>query len=242
MTLKFPVIILASPQLGENIGSAARLMSNFGFCELRIVTPRDGWPNAKAIELSANAIDIINTAKIFPSVNKAIADITLLFATSCQRRDLAKPALELEDTAKICIRKLPTEKIGFLFGRERSGLSNDELILADFITTIPTYTVNTSLNLAQAVGLVCYELYKTYAKKRPPDKILSKKRTNTLATKTETEFFFNTLESQLKIKGFFKNEKMEPVMRRNIRNMFLKAQLTDQDLRTLHGILTALKG
>ena len=241
MTLKFPVIILASPQLGENIGSAARLMSNFGFSELRIVAPRDGWPNEKAIELSAKGINIVNNAKVFANVNEAIADLTLLFATSCQRRDLAKPSLELEDTVNLCVKNVPTEKIGFMFGRERSGLSNDELILADYLVTIPTHNFNTSLNLAQAVGLVCYEFYTNYIKTHPLSSPSSKKQKGLLATKKETEFFFNTLESQLKTKGFFKNEKMEPTMRRNIRNMFLKAQLTDQDLRTLHGILTALK-
>lgn len=127
MTLRFPVIILASPQLGENIGSAARLMSNFGFHELRIVAPRDGWPNAKAIELAAKGIDILNNAIVFDNINDAIADLTLLFATSCQRRELAKPTLELKNSAKLCIENVPTEKIGFMFGRERSGLSNDEL-------------------------------------------------------------------------------------------------------------------
>ena len=241
MTLKFPVIILASPQLGENIGSAARLMSNFGFSELRIVAPRDGWPNAKAIELAAKGIDIISNATVFDNINEAIADLTMLFATSCQRRDLAKPTLALEDTADLCIKKVSSEKIGFMFGRERSGLSNDELILADYITTIPTHHFNTSLNLAQAVGLVCYEFYTNYLKTNPPSRSSCKKQKSTLASKKETEFFFNTLEAELKTKGFFKNEKMEPTMRKNIRNMFLKAQLTDQDLRTLHGILTALK-
>lgn len=239
MIPNFPVIILVAPQLGENIGSAARLMSNFGFSELRIINPRDGWPNDKAIELSAKAIDIIKQAKIYDSVTDAVADLTLLFATSCQTRDMAKPCLDLENSTQHCFEQYKNEKIGFMFGRERSGLSNEELILADYITTIPTHTFNTSLNLAQAVGLVCYEFYKKYTS-NPTRKFL-KKTKSSLATKEETEFFFSSLESQLKTKGFFKNVKMEPVMRRNIRNLFLKAELTEQDVRTLHGIIAALK-
>lgn len=232
MTRHLPVIILVAPQMGENIGSVARVMSNFGFEELRIVAPRDGWPNSKAIDMAANGSFVLEKARIFDGLNEAITDLSYLVATTAQSRYMVKPVYNAIDTANLCLQR-PKDKIGVMFGRERSGLTNEELSFADCIISLQTSLKNPSLNLAMAVGIICYELSQIKLAKKQNE--LMK-----LASKADIEFFLTTLENMLTIKSFFKSLKMKPTMVRNIRNMFLRRELTEQDVKTMVGIINCL--
>ncbi len=221
-------IILVAPQMGENIGAAARAMSNFGLDDLRLVSPRDGWPNPKANEMAAHGEFIIEKARVFETVNDAIADLNFLIATTANPRYMEKPITSPRE-----VFNLTQGKIGIMFGCERSGLTNEQLVMADVITQIPTSNINPSLNIAQAVGVMCYELFSHNI-----NPLINK---NTpLATKEELDFFLTFLESSLEETAFFKNKKLAPTMKRNIRNMFIRQSLTSQDTKTLMGILKSL--
>lgn len=221
-------IILVAPQMGENIGATARVMSNFGLDDLRLVSPRDGWPNPKANEMAAHGEFVINNAKVFDNVNDAIADLNFLIATSANSRYMEKPITSPKE-----VFNLTSGKIGIMFGCERSGLTNEQLVMADIIVQIPTSDINPSLNIAQAVGIMCYELFTSKATITPS-------KNSIMAAKEELEFFLSFLESNLEKTDFFKNKKLVPTMKRNIRNMFLRQNLTSQDTRTLIGIIKSL--
>jgi len=150
--------ILVNPQLGENIGSCARAMKNFGFSKLNIVSPRDGWPNTKARMTSVGAYDIIKSAKIYKNVIDSVKKFDLVFATSARNRDINKKHLSITNFIKL-LSKHKNAKIGLMFGPEASGLSNHDLSLSNFIIQIPTSKKLTSLNLSHAVIVVCYEIY-----------------------------------------------------------------------------------
>lgn len=228
------IVILVEPQMGENIGAAARIMSNFDIVEMRIVNPRDGWPNAKAIAMAAHGAHILDGAKIYTTTSDAIGDINVLFATSAQTRYMNKPVLTPHEMSE-SIKSLSHETtIGVLFGRERSGLTNEELLLADSLIRIPVSDKNPSLNLAQAVGLIAYEISKTLELSNPENP-------QTLATKDEMNFLLQTLDANLSEKNFFKNPQMHPTMSQNINNIFTRANLTSQEVKTLHGIFKALQ-
>lgn len=231
MMQNLPVIILVAPQLGENIGATARVMSNFGYEELRLVTPRDGWPNSKAEEMAAHGAYILKEARIFQTVDEAVADINFLVATTANGRYMNKPMFTSErlvDELKGC-----AGKTALMFGRERSGLTNEELQLADCIVTIPVSERNPSLNLAQAVAVLAYEIIRV-------EKSMPLRKATPLAAKEEINYFFACLEDKLIASGFLRHEKLRATMRKNIRNLFLRADLSEQDLRTLHGIVNSL--
>ncbi len=221
-------IILVAPQMGENIGATARVMSNFGLDDLRLVSPRDGWPNLKANEMAAHGEFIIEKARVFETVNDSIADLNFLIATTANPRYMEKPITSPRE-----VYNLAQGKVGIMFGCERSGLTNEQLVMADVITQIPTSTINPSLNIAQAVGVMCYELF-------TQDLELPKNKKTQLATKGELDFFLTFLESNLEKTDFFKNKKLAPTMKRNIRNIFTRQSLTSQDTRTLMGVVRAL--
>ncbi len=221
-------IILVAPQMGENIGATARAMSNFGLNDLRLVTPRDGWPNPKANEMSAHGEFIIEKARVFETVNAAIADLNFLIATTANPRYMEKPITSPRE-----VYTLAQGKVGIMFGCERSGLTNEQLVMADVITQIPTSDMNPSLNIAQAVGIMCYELFTR-------DTPTIKNNASQPATKAELDFFLTFLESNLEKTDFFKNKKLAPTMKRNIRNIFTRQPLTSQDTRTLMGIIKTL--
>jgi tRNA/rRNA methyltransferase len=227
-------IVLVEPQMGENIGAAARVMSNFGFDNLRIVNPRDGWPNPKANDMSAHGLFVLEKAKIYKDVESAIADLNFVCATSAQKRYMNKDIISATEITKELSLQNENSNIGILFGRERSGLTNEELGLADKLIKIPVSNINPSLNLAQAVGIVCYELSKF-------KNFEIEKNHQILASKDELSYFLKTLDDNLINSGFLRNEKMRPTMIQNIRNIFTRAQLTEQDIRTLHGMLNSLK-
>ncbi len=233
-----PAVILAQPQLGENIGAAARAMKNFGLSDLRLVAPRDGWPNDKAVTMAVGAADIVETAQIFTSVREAVADLNLVLATSARERGVAKEVLiPAEAARRLRAASDVGAKTGLLFGGERAGLDNDDISLADAIITIPTAEFS-SLNLAQAVLLLGHEWYKA-GDDTPPARIehgpISKP-----ASREELFGLFEHLESELLQAGFLYPPDKEPPMIRNIRAMLHRAQLTDQEVRTWRGIIVAL--
>lgn len=230
MGKSLPIIILCNPQLGENIGAVARAMSNFGLCKLRLVSPRDGWPNLKAYELSAHGSFVLDDLEVFDDLDAATADLTYLFATTAQSRFMVKPVVE---SHKMDHSVFNTNKVGFVFGRERSGLTNDEINICDSIINIPTSQLNPSLNLAQAVSIVSYEYSKLSLKDAHTDY-------PTLASKQEVTSFFSFLESALDENNFFKSPSMKPTMMQNIKNTFIRSSLTEQDVRTLFGIIKIL--
>jgi len=227
-------LILVNPQLGENIGMCARAMLNCGFTKLRLVAPRDGWPSESALKASAGADALLEQATVYETVADAIADCTVVYATTARQRALNKPVIELPALPTHRVAH-PQEHIGILFGAERSGLENDAIALADYVLTIPLNPDFSSLNLAQAVLLVCYTL-RNNVPVTAVDAGLEP-----LADKAQLLHFLGRLEGSLIEKGFLYPEEKRPLMMRNIQTLFTRAQLSTQEVQTLEGILTALR-
>lgn len=231
-------IILVEPQLGENIGTTARAMLNFGFENLILVNPRDDWPNEYAIKAAAGAIKVIEKTRVFKNLEDAMSEFNFAFSTTIRPRDMVKPVNGLEKMAEKSYKKLEMkQKIAFIFGREKSGLTNHQISLTDEIIEIPTNKNFSSLNLAQAVILVVSELNRfgvSYAKEEIviPDSLP--------ANKKDLISFFNHLERALDDSGFLKPIEKKPTMMMNIRNIFNRSNLTDQEVKTLRGVITAL--
>ena len=231
-------IILVEPQLGENIGTTARAMLNFGFENLILVNPRDDWPNEYAIKAAAGAIKVIEKTRVFKNLEDALSEFNFAFSTTIRPRDMVKPVNGLEKMAEKSYEKLEMkQKIAFIFGREKSGLTNHQISLTDEIIEIPTNKDFSSLNLAQAVILVVSELNRlgvSYAKEEIiiPDSFP--------ADKKDLISFFNHLERALDDSGFLKPLEKKPTMMMNIRNIFNRSNLTDQEVKTLRGVITAL--
>lgn len=230
-----PIIILVAPQLGENIGASARAMKNFGLTKLRIVSPRDGWPNPKADSMSVGAIDIIQNAQIYDTLLEAIADIECLYATTAQPRDMNKNYLLTQDLG----RKYPqNQKVAIMFGRENCGLTNEEIAHANMILSIKTKPDFSSLNIAHAVALVAYECYKTVALPEENSKLDNEQ---IVCTRGELEYFFDHLFNELEANKFFKVPEKYPHMTQNIRNIFTRIdKLSQNELQTLRGIISSL--
>ena len=235
-----PAIILVEPQLGENIGAAARAMLNCGLTELRLVNPRDGWPNEKAVASAAGADQVLDRAVIYSSTEDAVADLQHVFAATARERDMTKPVATPRQAARAMRRyAAKKQKFGVLFGPERRGLTNDDVVLADTLLVAPLSTAFRSLNLAQAVLVVAYEWF-LLGPDVKPEKM--EKTGAVPATKAEIADFFAHLESELDRTGFLRVKEKRPVMVHNIRNMFQRAKLMDHEARTLHGIIVALTG
>ena len=240
-----PAIILVEPQLGDNIGAAARAMANFGLGELRIVAPRDGWPNEAARAYAANAIAVVDRAKVYPDLVSAIADLHYVLATTARRRDMTKPVVGPAAAAEeMWARTNTRQNCGVLFGKERSGLENDDIALADAIISAPVVPGFASINLAQAVLLIAYEWRNASADVRDaPGQQLAepKSRPETRpATQDELFGFFEHLERELDASGFLHPPEKRPRMVRSIRSMFKRMGATDQEVRTLRGIVASL--
>lgn len=244
-----PVIILVEPQLGENIGTAARAMANFGLSELRLVRPRDGWPSEKAVSAASGADFIIESAQLFATLGDAIGDLNCVYATTARVRDMVKPVLSFSGAAEDVAAKLEAgERAGVLFGRERAGLTNDEVALADSIIMAPVNPDFASLNMAQAVLLYGYEWHKAgesekLGRETPfdgPGTPGLNLRASRPATKEELFGFYEHLEHELDASGFLTLMEKRPRMVRNIRNMFQRMCPTEQEVRTLRGIVAAL--
>ncbi len=235
-----PVVVLVQPQLGENIGFAARAMLNCGLTEMRLVAPRDGWPNEKARAAAAGADTVIDGVRLFDTTAEAVADLSRVFAATARNRDMIKPVM----TPRRAAADLRAEdKAGFpcglLFGPERSGLTNDDIALADTIVQVPLNPGFSSLSLPQAVLLLAYEWFQ--AGDDTPGEELVTGRTEP-ANKGDLENFFLRLEAALDARNFFHVDEKRASMVRNIRNSFQRNRLTAQEVRTLHGIVSALNG
>lgn len=233
-----PAIILARPQLGENIGAAARAMKNFGLSDLRLVAPRDGWPNEKATAMAAGAADIVEQARVFPTLPAALADLHLILATTARERGVAKPVLTpAEAASRLRAASTAGQMTGLLFGSERSGLDNEELSRTHAVITIPTSDFS-SLNLGQAVLLLGHEWFRA-ADATPPVQIDHGPLASP-ATGAEMEHLFAHLEAELLKSGFLFPPDKAASMMRNIRAMLTRADFTDQEVRTLRGMIVAL--
>ena len=227
--------ILVNPQLGENIGSCARAMKNFGFSKLNIISPRDGWPNTKARMTSVGAYDIIKSANVYKNVTVAVKKFDLVFATSARNRDINKKYLSITNFTKLLL-KHKNSNIGIMFGPEASGLSNYDLSLSNFIIKIPTSKKLSSLNLSHAVIVICYEVYRSlYFSKFKKEKILSK-----LASKKSVKNLIKFLEKKLDDKKFFKPPEKKKSMILNINNIFGRVELSDKEIRILFSIFSSL--
>ncbi len=244
-----PVAVLVNPQLGENIGTAARAMANFGLHELRLVEPRDGWPNEKALTSSSGANWIIENAAVHETLAGALNDVNYVYATTARPRGMIKEVITPEQAGHDMRARIARgERLAILFGRERFGLSNDEVSLADVIVTAPVNPAFASINIAQAVLLMGYEWFKdqagTLGQQTPELPALEGPGLQTpdtrLATKEELYGFIDHLERELDVAGFFKTEDKKPGMLRNIRNLFARAELTEQEVRSLRGIVSSL--
>jgi tRNA/rRNA methyltransferase len=238
ITTRAPIVVLVEPQLGENIGATARAMANFGLSRLRLVKPLHGWPNEKARAMASGADRVLDTAELYDSLADAIADCTFVLATTARGHDQAKPVVGADQAAaEMAPRVSGGEQVAILFGRERTGLENHEVALADAIVTLPVNPAFASLNLAQAVAVIAYEWFKvarggelpfTQPVKSPP------------AAKQQFDAFFADLERELEKVEFFRPEEKRATMRINLRNIFTRMAPSQQDLRTLHGVLTAI--
>jgi tRNA/rRNA methyltransferase len=237
-----PAVVLVDPQLGENIGTAARAMLNCGLTDLRLVRPRDGWPNSRAQRAAAGADVVLDGARLYDRTEDAIADLSRVYATTARHRFMTKPVVTPRQAAAEMRAAAAAEggaRCGVLFGRERTGLENDDVALADAVLTVPLNPGFTSLNLAQAVLLIGYEWYTagdaTPARQRSdPDQ--------PPASKADLVNFFEHLEQALDGAQFFRVAEKRPSMVRSIRNLFQRTEATAQEVRTLHGIVTALTG
>jgi tRNA/rRNA methyltransferase len=215
--------------MGENIGAVARAMKNFGLLELRIVSPRDGWPNEKADAMSVGAIEIIKNAKIYDDVASAIADLEYIYATTATPRDMNKNYVLSHDLSKA-----ERSRVGIMFGRENSGLTNEEISYANMILTIDTDPAFSSLNIAHSVAIICYELFKAEAR---PD--LSNIQES--CEKEELEYFFEHLFGELDSRNFFRTPDRVKHMTQNIRAIFNRIdKLSKNEVQTLRGIISSL--
>jgi tRNA/rRNA methyltransferase len=235
-----PAIILVEPQLGENIGTAARAMMNCALDDLRLVRPRDGWPSAKAVAAASGADRVLDQAQIYQSIPEAIADLVHVYASTARDRGMVRREVTPRQAAAEMRAHIGAgEPCGVLFGPERTGLLNDDLTFADTVLTVPLNPGFSSLNLAQAVMIVGYEWY-TAGNEAPRETLhtgLSRP-----ATKAELVNFFEHLEEELVRNGFLRNRESRPSMVRNLRSLFERAHCTEQELRTLHGVVTAFAG
>lgn len=233
-----PNIILVNPQMGENIGAAARAMFNFNLRNLRLVAPRDGWPNIEAERNGAGALEHMNVS-VFETLEDAIADLGFVLATTARNRDMTKTVYTPQG-AVAALTERPQTGCGLVFGAERTGLLNKHLALCHGFITIPTNPDFSSLNLGQSVLLMAWEWMRAQSQEIPAQKLYT--GDSFPAAQSDTESFFKRLELELEDGGFFKAPDLKHVMIRNIRNMFIRAELTDQELRTFHGIVSALAG
>ncbi len=234
-----PCVILIRPQLAENVGMVARAMRNCGLTDLRLVAPREDWLSEKAIASSSGADGLLRRARDFDTPEAAVADLNRVYATTARRRDMIKVVMTPRHVAAKARAEISVgQKVGVLFGPERTGLGNDEVALADAVVEVPLNPSYCSLNLAQAVLLVGYEWFQ--AAVQEPDVSLVTNGTHP-ATREELLNFFAHLERELDSCGFLRNADKRPGMVRNLRNIFDRAELTEQEIRTLHGVVKELR-
>ena len=232
-----PIVVLVEPQLGENIGAAARAMANFGLSRLRLVKPVQGWPNEKARAMAAGADRVLDGAALYDSLQDAIGDCSFVLAATARHHDQAKPVVgAAEAAAEMAPRVAAGEIIAVVFGRERNGLENHEVARADRILTLPVNPAFASLNLAQAVVIVAYEWFKRGDGELP----FASPQKSPPAAKQQLDALFADLERELDKVEFFRPEEKRGTMGVNLRNIFQRMAPSQQDIRTLHGVLSAI--
>lgn len=237
-----PVIVLVRPQLGENIGKAARAMLNFGLVELRLVTPRDGWPNPSAGPAAAGADVVLEKAQVFETLADAVADCAHVYATTVRKRGVTKPVLTPEEAARDII--IAPGRSAFVFGPERSGLETDDVALARAIITVPINPEFASLNLAQAVILCAYEWSKHARSGADGQSDLVQPTVEDIlppAPQEDFEGFFDQLCAMLEPRGYFEPESRAVTTRRTLRSVLTKAGWNHLEVRTLRGVLSVLR-
>lgn len=236
-----PVVILVRPQMGENIGAAARAMLNFGLTTMRLVDPRDGWPNPRAVAMASGAAGrVLDRAQVFPSLAEAMADIDHAYATTARGRDLTKPVMVPADAMRDArARTAQGGRVALIFGPERAGLENDDIARASAIITVPVNPDFPSLNLAQAVLLVGYEWSRDSL---PPEPAPLARRSDgeQPATRIEIEKLADHWEERLDNAGFFFPLEKAPTMKLTLRNLWSRLPLTRADTRIFHGMLRQL--
>ena len=233
--LSAPVIVLVRPQMGENIGAAARAMLNFGLTEMRLVAPRDGWPNPRAEALASGASGVLDAATLFDTLPEALHDCAYAFATTARTRDMTKPVFEPEaamDQARSTIAR--GERVAILFGPERAGLENDDIARANAIVSVPVNPDFASLNLAQCVLLMGYEWRRQSVPRAAPTQDAP------AATIVEIERLAQHYEDRLDEAGFFFPPAKAAHMKRLMRNLWSRMPLTSADVQVLHGALRQL--
>lgn len=233
-----PVIVLVKPQMGENIGAAARAMWNFGLERMRIVNPRDGWPNQKAVTMSSGAARVIDAVQVTDTTEQAVSDLHYVFATTARGRDLTKPVVTPEramEQARAMVAE--GQKVGILFGPERSGLENPDIARANAIISVPVNPAFASLNLAQCVLLLAYEWRRQQGDAAPEVlELAGTKRAEAI----EIHKLSETLEARLGSVGFFWPDHKAESMVTNLRNMISRLPLTQADVRIFHGVIKSL--
>ncbi len=233
-----PVVILVEPQLGENIGMAARAMGNFGLSRLRIVKPRDGWPSLSAQRAAAGADPILDQVELFDTVEAAVAGCTLVLATTARAHDQAKPVIGPREAAQEIAREIAAQgEVALLFGRERAGLLNEEVALSDRIVTFPVNPAFASLNLAQAVLLMGYEWFTLATSDALP---FAMPERSERASQHQMQAFFENLVRELDKVEFLRPPEKRDTMLVNLRNIFSRMEPTKQDMHTLHGVVMAI--
>jgi tRNA/rRNA methyltransferase len=248
MTMYVPAVILVRPQLGENIGAVARAMANFSLSELRMVAPRDGWPNSRAFEVSSGATHILEQARIFPDFAAATADCHQLYATTARPRDMEKRVVTPKEAASEMVGL--SQRIALVFGPERTGLENSEIAQCDTIITIPTSPDFFSLNLAQSVIVVGYELWCARAPQMTDDRwqiadessspSVIRHPSSALATKADWHGLFGQLEQYLDEVNYYRVPEKKEVMWQNLQTMLMRGQWSAQELQSFRGLLRSL--
>ncbi|MCA3274228.1 MAG: RNA methyltransferase [Roseomonas sp.] len=233
-----PIIVLVRPQMARNIGSTARAMANGGLFHLRIVAPRDGWPQPDALPAASGADPIIHAAQVFDTLDAALADCHRVFATCPRPRHVVMPVRNARAAAEdLRAINAKGQRVAVLFGPERAGLEAEDLARADTLVRYPLNPEHNSLNLAQAVMILAYEWW--MAAEATPPRYLMTNETH-VATKGELDIFLGRLIAELDASGFLDNQEKRPGMVRNLRHWFQRGEVTEQELRTLHGVVTEL--
>jgi tRNA/rRNA methyltransferase len=233
-----PAVILVRPQLGENVGTAARAMLNFGLRELRLVEPKCGWPNVKALQAASGATEVLNALRSFERVEQAVSDLHRVYATTARARDLPKPVVTAAQAAREARTALAAgERVGLLFGPERTGLANDDLVYADAVVRIPVNPEFFSLNLAQAVLLIAYEWFRSGTQVPERHDVEPAGRP---ATKGELDQLLEHLIAELDAVNFFRTADRRQSMSRALKLIFARADLREPDVHLLRGVIKDL--
>ncbi|MEM9810305.1 MAG: RNA methyltransferase [Pseudomonadota bacterium] len=229
-----PIIVLVRPQMGENIGAAARAMLNFGLEAMRLVEPRDAWPNPKAAAMAAGAGRVLDSARVFNSVREAVADCTYVIATTARQRGVFLPVLDAVDAAKELRGHLSLgERVAVLFGAEKAGLETDDVAHADAILTLPINPAFSSLNLAQAVLLIAYEWSQSGGRTLPFESPYDDQP----ARREELDAMLDHLGGALEEAGYFYPPDKRTTLERNLRTLFTHAKLTEAELKLFRGVV-----